>query len=67
MYTMYMYVYVSFTRREVKSLGTRFLHELVNQSDVGKRPSRHDGIVATASPVGIKFSWSQPTVINEEN
>ena len=48
------------TRGEVEGLGAWFLHELIDQSDVGKRPSGHDRVVTTTSSVRIELSRSQP-------
>ena len=50
----------------MQGLGSRFLHELVDQSDVGKRPSCHHGIVATTSSVRVELPRGQPTPAEEQ-
>ena len=51
----------------MQGLGASFLHELVDQSDVGKRPSCHHGIVATTSSVRVELSRGQPTPAEEQS
>ena len=38
---------------------TSFTYKFVDQTNVGKRSSRHHSIVTTARSVGVKLSWGQ--------
>ena len=56
---LHSFMFPFLTRGEVEGLWAGFLHELIDQSNVSKRPPSHDCIITTTSSVRVELPRSQ--------